>query len=216
MPPRYQGLLSAALRQRMAQQPEPDIVPGTGLLSSLADWGRRVQAGPDVTTIPQAFGAILQQSQGGPPVDPALMERAMNIGMGFAPFGMTRILPKKLASGLLGEPGYAYHATNAERLEDIARSGKLKTNKPSYGTDQRAWPDGTIEKRSYFGAGPEDLWQFAPQEGVPVVVRTKRTGEIFTESTGDLFARKPINAKNLEYLGDDNSWHSVLDLLKGQ
>lgn len=133
--------------------------------------------------------------------------QVMGMGMG-AP-----IKPAKLLQGLAGEAGYAYHATNAERLADIAESGKLKPFGPSYGTDQPTWPDWSKEKRIYFGADPQHLWQFAPEHGTPVVLRTKRGGHIFTEATGDLFARKPIDAKALEYLGDDQKWHAVSDLL---
>ncbi len=116
----------------------------------------------------------------------------------------------RLQEGLAGEPGYAYHATNAERLDDIAQAGKLKTFGPSYGTDQSVWPDMSREKRAYFAEKP--LPQFAPEEGMPVILRTKKDGRIFRESTGDLFARKPVDAKTLEYLGEDQKWHPVSSL----
>lgn len=122
--------------------------------------------------------------------------------------------PAKLLQGLLGEAGYAYHATNLEGLDAIAQSGKLKPFGPRHGTDQPTWPDRATERRIYFGADPKHLWQFAPEWGMPVVLRTKRGGHIFTESTGDLFARKAIDTKALEYLGEDQQWHAVTTLLE--
>jgi len=124
------------------------------------------------------------------------------------------IKPLRLEPGLSGEPGYAYHATNLDNLYEIAESGKLRTHAPDFGTDQRAWPDMSIEERAYFSADPKHSYSFAPEDGTPVILRTKRTGEIFQESTGDLFSRKPIDKKALEYLGDDNKWHP-LDALEG-
>jgi len=115
----------------------------------------------------------------------------------------------RLEPGLQGEAGYAYHATNAERLADIAESGKLNVHRPDYGTDQSVWPDLSSEKRAYFGASPERLYQFAPEEGMPVVLRTKQDQRIFVEKTGDLFSRKPISAQTLEFLGDDGQWHGL-------
>jgi hypothetical protein len=123
------------------------------------------------------------------------------------------VQPKRLEQGLLGEPGYVYHATNDERLRDILASGKLKTHKPGDFTDQDMWPDGTVEKRAYFGKSPENLWQFAPEEGTPVVLRTKNNPETFKrESTGDIFTKKPVSAKDIEFLGDDGKWHSLKEL----
>ncbi len=123
------------------------------------------------------------------------------------------VQPKRLEQGLLGEPGYVYHATNDERLRDILASGKLKTHKPGDFTDQDMWPDGTVEKRAYFGKSPENLWQFAPEEGTPVVLRTKHNPETFKrESTGDIFTKKPVSAKDIEFLGDDGKWHSLKEL----
>jgi hypothetical protein len=109
------------------------------------------------------------------------------------------------------EPGYAYHATNAERLQQIADSGKLKLFKPSYGTDQETWPDRSTEKRSYFSRNAGVVWQFAPEEGSPVIIRTKSAG-LKQESTGDLYSPAAIPAKQLEYLGQDKKWHPVEDL----
>jgi len=129
-----------------------------------------------------------------------------------APRGGKRVEPARLKEGLKGDPGYAYHATNAERLYGIAASGRLNTHRPHEFTDQSAWPDGLTERRSYFMPGPERVWQFAPEDGTPVVLRTKRGDHIFSESTGDLFARKPIESEQLEYLGGDGAWHPVANL----
>lgn len=123
-----------------------------------------------------------------------------------------RINPAKLTDQIASEPDYVYHATNTERLQDIADSGKLKTHRPDYGTDQDAWPDGSTEKRSYFSDKANVVWQFAPEEGKPVVIRTKGGADFAKESTGDTFSRRPVPISKLEYLGEDGNWHPVNDL----
>ena len=126
--------------------------------------------------------------------------------------GMVKaIKPAKLLPKLKSEAGYAYHATNTDNLYDIANSGKLQTHKPDYGTDQVVWPDGRAEKRSYFIEKGEHAYQFAPMEGQSAVLRVKKGG-LLRESTGDLYSKKPIASKHLEYLGEDEVWHPVIDL----
>jgi hypothetical protein len=121
--------------------------------------------------------------------------------------------PGQLQRGLAGEPGYAYHATNTDRLREIADSGELRTHEPHQFTDQDMWPDGAIEPRSYFGASPEHLWQFAPEEGTPTAIRTRMAPNIRRErGTNDLYSRDPIGVDALEYLGADNAWHPVSSL----
>ena len=95
---------------------------------------------------------------------------------------------------------YAYHATSEESLADIAR-GALKTHRASFGTDQGSWPDGSTEKRAYFGKA-SSVWQFAPEHGKPVALRVVRSQvELRMESgTGDFFSRKPVSASKLDVL----------------
>jgi hypothetical protein len=110
------------------------------------------------------------------------------------------------------EEGYLYHATNHERAHDIAESG-LDTHKPSYGTDQEAWPDGSTDKRSYFTQKADHAWQFAPEEGKPALLRMKQDPAIHSrESTGDFYSKKKIPANKIEVLGDDKQWHPVSEL----
>jgi hypothetical protein len=118
--------------------------------------------------------------------------------------------PKTMLAGIQAEEGYVYHVTNLDNLNEIADSGTLRTHRPNEFTDQDAWPDGSTQKRSYFGTRP--LPDFAPSEGQPVVVRLKRDKRIKTESTGDLYASKEIPASELEYLGVDDAWHPVSEL----
>lgn len=107
------------------------------------------------------------------------------------------------------QAGYVYHATNEERLHDIADSG-LQTHKPREYTDQSAWPDGSVEKRSYFTPNPNSAYQFSPEEGKPVLLRMQQDPAIHKpESTGDIYAKKTIPAQKLQVLGDDNQWHPV-------
>jgi hypothetical protein len=128
-----------------------------------------------------------------------------------------RFKPKRLEKGLTGDPGYVYHATNEDRLQEILASGKLKTHRPGDFTDQDMWPDGAVEKRAYFGGSPEHLYQFAPAEGTPVVLRTKRNqGTFVRENTGDIFTRKQVSAKGIEFLGEDGVWHSLKELTSAE
>jgi len=120
---------------------------------------------------------------------------------------------KTLESGALpSQEGYLYHATNEERLYDIAK-GSLKTHKPWEHTDQSVWPDGSKEKRSYFSKSASGTWAFSPEEGRPVILRMKYDPVSQSrESTGDFYAKKPIQAKKLEFLGEDDQWHSLGEL----
>ena len=120
-----------------------------------------------------------------------------------------RVNPKELTREVKSDTGYVYHATNEERLEDITRSRKLIPHKPSYGTDQNAWPDKGTEERSYFSRKADIVWQFSPEDGKPVLIRTKDTPDLLTEVTGDVFSRKPISSDKLEYLGEDNQWYPI-------
>jgi len=111
------------------------------------------------------------------------------------------------------DPGYNYHVTTAERAYDIANTGKLVPHKPSYGTDQGAWPDSSTEKRSYLTAG-KPMWEFSPEEGKPVALRIKDSAVLFKkESTGDVYYNKSIPSKHIEIALADGSW-TPLDGLK--
>lgn len=101
------------------------------------------------------------------------------------------------------EPGFLYHATNAERAREIQASGELKTFPPDFGTDQAAWPDGGVEPRSYWNPNAGTVHSFAPEEGASVVLRTRKTAAFKREGTGDFFARGPIAADQLEVLTAD-------------
>jgi hypothetical protein len=111
------------------------------------------------------------------------------------------------------EEGYVYHATNADRLQEIADSGSLKTHRPDYGTEQDRWPDGSSDKRSYFTRRADHAWQFAPEEGRGVIVRMKENPKFHSvESTGDVYATQTINSRHLEYLDASGTWRPVQDL----
>ena len=145
------------------------------------------------------------------PVAPDLGADAMEVLAGEPlPQPTTAPRPAALPTGLQGEEGFVYHVTNTDRLGEIASSGKLKVHKPSEFTDQSVWPDGAVEKRAYFGESPEHLGAFAPEEGQAAVLRMKRTPGIKRESTGDLYSQQPVDARQLEFLGDDKAWHPVV------
>lgn len=108
--------------------------------------------------------------------------------------------------------GYVYHATNEDNAVAIAE-GQLEIHKPWEGTDQEAWPDGSIAKRAYFTPTAEHTWQFAPEEGKPVLLRVAREDGAFKrESTGDIYTTKPVPASKIDYLGSDNAWHPLTDI----
>jgi hypothetical protein len=114
-----------------------------------------------------------------------------------------KLRPARLKPDMEGEPGYAYHATNTERLYDIADSGELRTHEPWDFTDQDMWPDGALEPRAYFLDSPGGASMFAPEDGTPTVLRTKMGDHIRKESTGDLYTRDPIKSDALEFLSED-------------
>lgn len=132
---------------------------------------------------------------------------------GVGPRAAARRSPGGRVAPGVGEPEYLYHGTNTERAFDIAREGKLRTFKPSYGTDQSVWPDGSIARRAYFTPKQETTASFFP-EGKPAVLRVKRTDQFKRESTGDVYTEKPVRAKDLEILMPDGSWKSLIDAMK--
>ena len=151
---------------------------------------------------PQELGGIQPQGPRGLPKEPK--------EKGLTPQPVT---PAKLRAEIRSDPGYVYHATNLERLYEIAESGKLKTHKPNEFTDQDAWPDQSTQKRAYFSRNAGIVWSFAPEDGTPVVVRSKSDPSLGTErSTGDIYSVKPVSANKLEYLGEDDQWHPVNNL----
>jgi hypothetical protein len=130
--------------------------------------------------------------------------------------GAGLVRPAKIGPDIPSEAGYAYHATNVERAKDIAKHG-LKTHRPWQFTDQGAWPDGSVDPRSYFTPNAGSAWQFAPEEGQGLLLRTK-ADRLKRESTGDLYSREKIKPGELEFLGDDGKFHplSSLEPLKRQ
>ena len=134
-------------------------------------------------------------------------------------------LPSLSTEGFLGEstapntdfnqnpethPGYAYHVTSRDNAHDIADHGHMVPHKPSYGTDQSSWPDGSTKKRSYFA--PKPSMHFAPDHN-PVVLRTPHEDHIKPEKgTGDLYTHEKIPSHKLEYHGVDNGWHPLTHL----
>jgi hypothetical protein len=119
---------------------------------------------------------------------------------------------------LASDPNYTYHATTLDRAHEILSSGKLSPHRPNYGTDQSTWPDRSTESRSYFTDRADTAWQFAPEEGQPVVLRIRKDSHPFRrESTGDTYTTKPVPADKLEVLTSDGTWKLLRDeLVKGE
>jgi hypothetical protein len=105
-------------------------------------------------------------------------------------------------------PGYVYHATNEERAADIAEQG-LKLHKPRDFTDQDVWPDGSTDRRNYFTPTASNAWQFAPEEGRPVLLRIPADTHPFRkESTGDIYSNKVVPPSKIEALTEDG-WRPI-------
>lgn len=106
-----------------------------------------------------------------------------------------------------GESGYMYHATNLERAEEIANSG-IRRHKADEFTDQTTWPDGSVERRNYFTPTAKNTWQFAPEEGMPVLLRVKQDTHPFKaeRGTGDYYSVQDVPSSKIEYLSDDGRW----------
>ena len=121
-------------------------------------------------------------------------------GLGEQPAPSTRprtIIP---TSELPSEHGYVYHATNLERMHEIAERG-LRPHRPHEFTDQSTWPDGGREPRVYFSALAHVVWQFAPEEGEPVILRAAAAHLVLRDDgTGDVYVRAPVSADLLEIL----------------
>ena len=98
-------------------------------------------------------------------------------------------------------------------ISDIISSKSLKTHKPSFGTDQDSWPDGSTEKRSYFTHDPKIARNFYPEEGTPVLLRIKRESALLKKEkvTGDLYSQKNIPHKHFERYTGNGQWKSLLN-----
>ena len=104
---------------------------------------------------------------------------------------------------------WAYHATNRENMRGIAKSS-LVTHGPSYGTDQRTWPDGKASRRSYFSLDQKVVASFAPAGKMRVLRVAVTKGKFFREKgTGDIYSRKAIGANKLQVLGPTGIWHRL-------
>ena len=114
------------------------------------------------------------------------------------------------------DPNYVYHATSAERAGDISESG-LQTYRPHEFTDQSAWPDRSTEKRNYFTPTSENTWQFAPEEGNPVLLRVKKdTHDFKRETTGDIYSTQSVPVSKIEYLDQSGKWLPLSDTAPGE
>ncbi len=104
-------------------------------------------------------------------------------------------------------PDHLYHATNTENLRDILESGHLRTWRPRHGTpDQREWPDGRTERRSYWISQAPHAESFVPEGGKPVLLRVRRSPSFKRESTGDFYVNKIIPTRHLQALTSDGRW----------
>lgn len=112
------------------------------------------------------------------------------------------------------EKGFVYHATNLDNADAIAQEG-LKLHRPWHGTDQQVWPDGGNSPRAYFTDNAGAAWQFAPDEGVPVIIRTRDSAKMKKESgTGDRYIQESIPATHLQILTESGEWVQLSTFFK--
>ena len=109
------------------------------------------------------------------------------------------------------EDGYAYHATSKYRMRDIEESGAIETFPPDHGTDQDMWPDGSVTPRSYWSESPKSAQSFYPDDGPPVLIRSKRGSLRIEKGTGDLYTETPVSLGRdvVEFWGKDGRWHRL-------
>jgi hypothetical protein len=104
------------------------------------------------------------------------------------------------------EPGYVYHTSPRDRALDIREEGSINTYDPSHGTDQEAWPDASVDPRSYWSPSPKHTVPFSQEN--PTLWRTKQDQRFKNErGTGDLYATEPVTG--LEYYGEGGGWHGA-------
>lgn len=120
------------------------------------------------------------------------------------PADVTKSTPPK-------EDGYGYHITSRNNLYDIEDSGVIDVFPPEHGTDQLEWPDGSESPRSYWIDNPKNALAFAPDDGVPVLIRKSNTTLKPERGTRDLYTESPIDIsqENVEFWGDDGAWHPL-------
>jgi len=121
-----------------------------------------------------------------------------------------KLLPFRPSGDIPSEQGWLYHATNEEGAADIFQDGQFNVHPPWHGTDQSSWPDGAEEPRAYFTPKARVAWQFAPEHGQSVILRVPEgSGEFRHESTGDIYAKRPVDASNAQILASDGIWHPL-------
>lgn len=113
---------------------------------------------------------------------------------------------------------FYYHATNLDNALDIATSGSLVPHGPGYGTDQSVWPDGSREKRSYFGRTPDSVQWFYPEEGRPLLLRVPADAVKFKEERGtrDIVTTQRISVDVIECRTDAGEWILLRALLEAR
>ncbi|MDE2098070.1 MAG: hypothetical protein KGL39_12525 [Patescibacteria group bacterium] len=117
---------------------------------------------------------------------------------------------------LPADSNYLYHATTLENLYDIAQ-GKLIPHRPWHGTDQSTWPDGSKEKRSYFATSPVIAWQFAPEEGTPVLLRIpKKASKFKAEFSTDYYTTNSLDPTNFDVVDENGNWNKIKEPKKEQ
>lgn len=115
------------------------------------------------------------------------------------------------------DEGFVYHATNLDNARAIREEGKLMPHKPWHGTDQGMWPDGSTALRSYFTPTAGNAWQFAPEQGQPVLLRVKANKYVKPEGTGDMYVeRRAVPASAIEIATKDGEWIPIRKWLEGE
>lgn len=110
-------------------------------------------------------------------------------------------------TNIAASPGYKYHTTPADNALDIADDDFIRLYDPGFGTDQSAWPDGTVTPRSYWASSPGGAGPFRG-EGQSVLLRTK-TPMKKERGTSDFYSEAEIPTGQVEYLSRDGTWEPI-------
>lgn len=117
--------------------------------------------------------------------------------------------------GIMPNASFFYHATNLNNAHEIAYTGKLIPHRPDYQTDQQTWPDGSDDRRSYFGTSPGHVEPFYPEEGDPILLKVPVAAAKFKQERGtpDIYTLDAIKAKDVLFLDPETKqWKPISSL----
>jgi len=187
----YSGPENALRRTSMALSGYEDptaMLPIAGMAKKFVD--PAVQAvGPAAKLMQSIMGRVAAN----PSTGPATRQEVALAQQAFKNFAVP---PQTMRTAVKGEPGFAYHLTNPIRLNAIAEGKGLAP-------------------RSAFSENPQNLWKASPEQGNPIILRTKLDKRRMRSAEGGgRTSASDIKADALEYLGTDGQWHTLPKLIR--